>query len=131
MATLLFEMRDVLRSLRRDRAYALTVIFTLALTIGATTAVFSIVNGVLLESLARPDVVVLTDAAWRQRLAADQGAIGRSLMLDGKPHTIVGVLARDFQMPTGRLSQADLFVPIRMEAERVGWEGDHNNDAIG
>ena len=35
------------RTLRRERSYAAAVIVTMALTIGATTAVFSIVDGVL------------------------------------------------------------------------------------
>src|SRR6185295_7585050 len=52
MTELAFDLRNILRGLRRDRAYSLTVVFTLALTIGATTAVFSIVDGVLLKPLA-------------------------------------------------------------------------------
>jgi putative ABC transport system permease protein len=52
MRTLLFDLRDALRGLRRDRLYAAAVVGTLALTLGATTAVFSIVNGVLLKPLA-------------------------------------------------------------------------------
>jgi hypothetical protein len=52
MGFLSFDLRDALRSFRRDVAYAVTVIITLALTIGSTTAVFSIVNGVLLKPLA-------------------------------------------------------------------------------
>ena len=52
MSHLLFDLRDVLRGLRRDRLYVATVIGTLALTLGASTAVFSIVNGVLLQPLA-------------------------------------------------------------------------------
>src|SRR5437667_2473569 len=52
MSTLVFDVRDVLRRLRRDRLYVVTVIGTLALTLGASTAVFSIVNGVLLKPLA-------------------------------------------------------------------------------
>jgi putative ABC transport system permease protein len=51
---MLFDLRDVLKTLRRDPAYAATVALTLALTIGATTAVFSIVNSVLLRPLAYP-----------------------------------------------------------------------------
>ncbi len=51
MGTLAFDLRDGLRSLRREPAYAATVVVTLALAIGATTAVFSIVNGVLLRPL--------------------------------------------------------------------------------
>jgi putative ABC transport system permease protein len=52
MATVLLDIRDVLRGMRRDRLYAGTVVGTLALTLGATTAVFSIVDGVLLKPLA-------------------------------------------------------------------------------
>jgi putative ABC transport system permease protein len=52
MSSILFDLRDVLRGLRRDRLYAAAVIGTLALTLGASTAVFSIVNGVLLKPLA-------------------------------------------------------------------------------
>jgi predicted permease len=55
MRSLWFDIRDAVRGFRRDRAYAATVILTLALTIGATTAVFSIVDGVLLEPLAYPE----------------------------------------------------------------------------
>lgn len=52
MNNLLFDLRDGLRGLRRDRLYVATVIGTLALTLGASTAVFSIVDGVLLKPLA-------------------------------------------------------------------------------
>src|SRR5437868_10513135 len=52
MGHLLFDLRDAVRGLRRDRLYAVTVIGTLALTLGASTAVFSIVNCVLLKPLA-------------------------------------------------------------------------------
>jgi putative ABC transport system permease protein len=52
MSSIFFDLRDVLRGLRRDRLYAGAVIGTLALTLGASTAVFSIVDGVLLKPLA-------------------------------------------------------------------------------
>lgn len=52
MGNLLFDVRDALRSLRRDQLYAATVVGTLALTLGASTAVFSILDGVLLKPLA-------------------------------------------------------------------------------
>ena len=63
-----FDLRDGLRSFRHDRAYAVTIIFTLALTIGATTAVFSIVNGVLLAPLAYDgsDQLVALRERWRE-----------------------------------------------------------------
>jgi predicted permease len=46
------DLRDMIRALRRDPLYAAAVVATLALTLGASTAVFSIVNGVLLRPLA-------------------------------------------------------------------------------
>src|SRR5256885_14078045 len=68
MSSLAFDFRDALRGLRRDRGYALTVVFTLALTIGATTAVFSIVDGVLLKPLAYREShrLVSIREVWRQ-----------------------------------------------------------------
>src|SRR5215831_7424274 len=68
MGTLLFDLRDALHGLRRDRAYALTVVFTLALTVGAATAVFSIVDGVLLKPLAYREShrLVSLKEIWRQ-----------------------------------------------------------------
>jgi hypothetical protein len=72
MASLLFDLRDALKSLRRDRSYAATVVLTLALTIGATTAVFSIVNGVLLKPLAYREShrLVAVREIWRRAGAA-------------------------------------------------------------
>src|SRR5919109_1425476 len=55
MQLLTLDLRDAVRGFRRDRAYAITVVVTLALTIGATTAIFSIVNGVLMKPLAYPE----------------------------------------------------------------------------
>jgi predicted permease len=48
------DLRDAWRGLLRDRLYAFTTLGTLALTLGAATAVFSIVNGVLLRPLQYP-----------------------------------------------------------------------------
>ena len=68
MGSLAFDFRDVLRGLRRDLGYSLTVVLTLALTIGATTAVFSIVNGILLKPLAYREShrLVAVKEIWRQ-----------------------------------------------------------------
>ena len=51
-------MQDVLIALRQFRkspAFALTVIFTIALGIGANTAIFTLVHGILLRSLPVSD----------------------------------------------------------------------------
>jgi putative ABC transport system permease protein len=55
MGTLLQDLRFSLRSLRRAPAFPLAAITTLALGIGATTAIFTTLNAVLLKPLPYPN----------------------------------------------------------------------------
>ena len=51
----MFDFRYVLRSLFRARGFAIAVILTLGLGIGANTAIFSVVRGVMLKPLPHKD----------------------------------------------------------------------------
>lgn len=53
--TLGHDIRYAFRALQRNRAFAFVVILTLALGTGANTAIFTIVDGVLLKPLPYPD----------------------------------------------------------------------------
>ena len=178
---MLSDLRLALRGLARRPGFSAIVLLTLALGIGANTAIFSVVHGVLLRPLpyaaperlvalwpdhfvsnaelfflrermrtaervetyspgwsvtltgtgdpaqlpaarvssgflgtlgvpplhgrvfrdedARPatsDVAILSHALWRSRYGADPEVVGRRIMLDGRAHTVVGVMPPTF-----------------------------------
>ena len=64
MDTLLKDLRYAVRTLLKHPAFTLAAVFTVALGIGATTAIFSVVNALVLSppQIHDPDRVV---AIWR------------------------------------------------------------------
>jgi len=48
------------------------------------------------------NVVVITDQYWERRFNSDPEILGRTLTLDGTPHTVIGVMPEGFEMlPAG------------------------------
>ena len=54
-------------------------------------------------------VIVLSESLWRQRFGGDADAIGKIVQLDGRPHSIVGVLPDSTSYPD---RQARAIVPL-------------------
>ena len=52
--------------------------------------------------------VILSDRLWRRHFGADALVIGHTVQLNGAPHTVVGVMAPDFDFPAG----AELWIPL-------------------
>jgi len=201
MTGILQDLKYALRMLRKAPGFTAIAILTLALGIGANTAVFTVVNSILLRPLAYPDsdrlanlrtilpyfpefrlgdssanfndiraqnhvfdgtaifrewpvnlsgdgkpeeedtvratpdffpllgaapargrlftdeeltpgkdgVAILSDALWRSRFGADPQAIGRTIRLDAKPYTIIGVMAPGF-----RFNESKIYVPLAL-----------------
>lgn len=188
------DLRYAVRQMRRNPGFTATALITLALGLGSTTAIFSIVNGVLLQPLpfhdpgrlfavenlppvgagltrnlpvnarhyfewrlhcgscesialfqganlnllgagepvrlpaldvsynffrtlgVQPsmgrdflpgeegwpfDKVILTDALWRSRFAADPSVVGRRIKINGELHLVIGIMPPDLHLPRG------------------------------
>jgi putative ABC transport system permease protein len=62
------------------------------------------------EQPGRDDVVLLSHALWQRRFGRDPQAIGRSIDVDGVPHTIVGVLPPDVHLVLPRATRSPALV---------------------
>jgi putative ABC transport system permease protein len=62
------------------------------------------------DQVGGADVAILSNAFWRSQFNSDPNVLGKSLSLDGKPTTIVGVLPRSFEFPFQQ-PQPDVWAP--------------------
>ncbi|HWN11670.1 MAG TPA: ABC transporter permease [Pyrinomonadaceae bacterium] len=44
-------------------------------------------------------LVLISDGLWKRRFGGDRNVVGRKIMIDETPHTVVGVMAGGFQYP--------------------------------
>ncbi|HLK66423.1 MAG TPA: ABC transporter permease [Bryobacteraceae bacterium] len=78
-------------------------------------------------------VALITDGFWRRRLGADTGVLERSILLDGKPYRVIGVLPRDFESPAqfGQKDRIEFYVPAQFSKQLLSSHGDHEVGVVG
>ena len=68
----------------------------------------------------RPDAqptVLLSDSLWRRRYAADPSIVGKTILLDALPHTVIGVLPASFIYTSSMGGNTiQIWTPVRHEA---------------
>src|SRR6185436_1715986 len=64
-------------------------------------------------------VVILSQSLWQRRFCSDRSVIGRSLMIDGEPFTIIGVLPASFRFIRVLNAELELWMPIAFAPEQL------------
>ena len=66
-------------------------------------------------------VVLLGERFWRSRFAADESVLGQTLVLNGRSHTIVGILPDGARLRRDSGFLDDVLVPLGQVEEEVFW----------
>jgi predicted permease len=77
------------------------------------------------DRVGAPKTLILSDRVWRDRFAARPGAIGESIMVNGVPHTIIGVMPPGFEFP----SEAGAWTTMQTDPMRN--RGNHSWQVMG
>ncbi len=70
----------------------------------------------------RATAIVISDALWRTRFAADRGLVGRTVEMDGAPREVVGVMPPGFRFP-GAFATVDVWVPYVFSQDELRSRG--------
>ena len=73
------------------------------------------------------DKVLISDSLWRRRFGGSTRVIGTRIVLDGRPHTVVGIMPATFRLPDEFSSRepAQLFVPLKFPPQMAQARGNH------
>ena len=66
------------------------------------------------------DVAVLSYALWANKLGSDPGVIGKSLILDARPYTVIGIAPRGFRGTITFFSSEQVWIPSSMKDQVLG-----------
>ena len=74
--------------------------------------------------IGRNNVLLISDRLWREHFGGTPDVVGRRILVEGVPHTIVGVMANDFHFPaaTTRYWQPGAFDPANIGGTWGVWD---------
>src|SRR5262245_39269604 len=72
-------------------------------------------------------VAIISSGLWRGRFAGDPGIVGRTIALDGRNHTVVGVAPEDVRL----LQEAEIWTPLSFDNPEMKIRRFHFLRAIG
>ena len=79
------------------------------------------------EAPAANPVVIVSHGFWQRRLAASQAAVGRTISLDNRNYTIVGVMPAEFDYPLA----TDLWAPLELDPREKNQRAAHTLQVLG
>jgi predicted permease len=74
------------------------------------------------DAPGRSNVAVISYRLWMSHFNGDRAAVGRVVEIDGTPHTILGVMPREFDLTRG---SEDIWTPIAFSTEDATRYGEH------
>lgn len=118
MSRLLSDLRYAARTLRRNPDFAVMAIAVLALGIGASTAIFSVVNKVLLEPLPYPDPDRLVQLMTTSP-TGDQSVVSIPKFINWRDNTSVFQEMAAYDVGGLGISLTEVEFPETLKAARV------------
>ena len=80
------------------------------------------------DEAGREQVVVLGHGLWTRRFGSNPGIVGREVTLDGRSHTVIGVMPADFDFPVGGF---DAWTPMVVTEAQRNDRRDHSVMTVG
>jgi putative ABC transport system permease protein len=77
-------------------------------------------------------VAIVSHEFWQQRMGSAPDALGRSVLLDGNPYRIVGILPAGFQSPQklGLKTPTEVYLTASYSRELLATRGDHDVNVV-
>src|SRR5438093_200963 len=78
------------------------------------------------DKLGAPPVAVISHALWQNRLGGDAGIVNKTISLNGKSYSVLGVMPAGFEFP----NKVDLWLPLGPFSAESSWQERGNHPGL-